>query len=66
MQDILKERLKKPFESFDDLVSRIKLLPAPLKTLVKRIMLELEDDTLNHYLFARPPVKERHFQQKRY
>jgi len=61
MLDILKEREKKPFESFEDLAARVKLLPDPSKTIVKRIMLELEDESLNHYIFARPPVKEKPF-----
>jgi len=64
MQDLLKEREKKPFSSFEDISARVKLLPDPLKTLVKRIKLELEDDSLNHYLFARPPVKERRFDRR--
>ncbi len=59
MQDIIKARTQKPFDSFEDISERVKLLPAPLKTITKRIRLELEDDSLNHYLFARPPVKER-------
>jgi len=61
MQDILREREKKPFESFEDLASRVKLLPDPVKTIVKRILMELEEESLNHYMFARPPVKERQF-----
>lgn len=65
MLDILKEREKKPFESFEDLTARIKLLPDPVNTIVKRIIIELEDDSLNHYIFARPPVRERTF-EKRY
>ncbi len=65
MQDILDERRKKPFESFEDLAKRVNLLPDPMKTIVKRIMLELEDESLNHYIFARPPVRERQF-EKRY
>jgi len=64
MLDILNERQKKPFESFEDLANRVKLLPDPLKTLVKRIRIELEDDALNHYLFARPPVRERKFTRR--
>jgi len=64
MQDILRERQKKPFESFEDLAKRVKLLPDPMKTIVKRIRLELEDESLNHYLFARPPVKERKFERR--
>jgi len=65
MQDILKERQNNPFESFEDLSKRVKLLPDPQKTIVKRILLELEDESLNHYIFARPPVRERRF-EKRY
>ena len=64
MQDILAERRKKPFESFEDLAKRVKLLPDPMKTIVKRIMLELEDESLNHYIFARPPVRERTFSRR--
>lgn len=64
MEGVLKEREKKPFESLKDISERVKLLPDPLKILVKRIMLELEDETLNHYLFARPPVKERRFEKR--
>ncbi len=64
MEDILKERSKKPFESFEDLSKRVKLLPDPLKTIVKRIKIELEEDSLNHYIFARPPVKELRFERR--
>lgn len=61
MQDILREREKKLFQSFEDLEARVKLLPNPEKTIIKRILLELEEESLNHYLFARPPVRERKF-----
>ena len=64
MQDILKERQKKPFESFEELAKRVKLLPDPVKTIVKRIEMELEEENLNHYLFARPPVKEHGFKRR--
>ncbi len=59
MQDIIRERAKKPFESFDDLNKRVKFLPDPFKAIVKRIELELQEPGLNHYLFARPPAKEK-------
>jgi len=59
MQDILDERRKKPFESFDDLTARVRLLPDPVKTIVKRIEMELREEDLNHYLFARPPLREK-------
>jgi len=61
MHDILREREKKPFSSFEGLASRVKLLPDPIKTISKRIMMELEEQSLNHYIFARPPVKEKPF-----
>lgn len=40
--DILDERRKKPFESFKDLIDRVKLFPSPVKTLTKRILDELQ------------------------
>jgi len=55
--DILNEREKKPFESFEEIVQRIKLMPDPVKIIVKRIIEELEDPEQKHYIFARPPVK---------
>ncbi|NOZ76461.1 MAG: DUF655 domain-containing protein, partial [Euryarchaeota archaeon] len=45
MWEILDERKKKPFESFEDISQRIKALPDPKKLIVKRILSELEEDT---------------------
>ncbi len=42
MWQIIEEREEKPFESFDDIKKRVKLLPDPKKAIVKRIILELE------------------------
>ncbi len=42
MWEVLQARQEKPFESFDDLRKRVKLLPDPKTLIVKRIMLELE------------------------
>jgi len=42
MWEILQARKEKPFESFDDLKARVKLLPDPKKVVVKRIIKELE------------------------
>ena len=42
MWQIVEEREEKPFESFDDIKKRVKLLPDPKKAIVKRIVLELE------------------------
>ncbi len=42
MLEILEERRDKPFESFKDLKSRVKLIQDPEKLIVKRIVQELE------------------------
>lgn len=69
MQDILKERQVKPFESYEDIEKRVKLMPDPLQALVKRVLEELQNNDLKYYIFARPPVKEepmhRPFHQRR-
>jgi putative nucleotide binding protein len=41
MQEILKQRQEKPFESFKDIKSRIQNLPDPEKAVKKRIIQEL-------------------------
>ena len=41
MWEILNERKGKPFESFEDLTNRVKLLPNPTQVVVKRILAEL-------------------------
>ena len=42
--DVMDERRKKPFQSFDDIRSRVKLFPDPLKTVVRRVVQEIEND----------------------
>jgi putative nucleotide binding protein len=42
MWEIIDARRAKPFESFDDLKARVKLLPDPKQAIVKRILKELE------------------------
>ncbi|MFA4640960.1 DUF655 domain-containing protein [Pyrococcus kukulkanii] len=42
MWDIIEEREKKPFESFEDLKKRVKGLPDPVKMIAKRILEELQ------------------------
>jgi len=59
MQDILAKREQEPFKSLKDLADRVPLLPNPEKTIIKRILKELCEPDLKHYLFARPPKKER-------
>lgn len=60
---ILDERQKKPFESFVDIEQRIAQMPTIAKSLVKRIMAELEDEDEKHLLFCRPPPKEKQFER---
>lgn len=64
MRNILEEREKEPFKSFVDVEKRVRLMPNPAKTIVKRIMEELEGADDKHFLFVRPPStgeKERRF-----
>ena len=42
MWQIIEVRQEKPFESFSDLKNRVKLMPDPEKTIIKRIVQELE------------------------
>ena len=58
LHDILKEREKKPFESFADISARIPLLPDPKKILVQRVLEELQGGS-KYYLLTRPPYQPR-------
>ena len=49
--EVLQTREEKPFESFEDMKSRVKLLPDPKKAIVKRIIEELSG-TEKHNLFV--------------
>mgnify|MGYP000061754002 FL=1 len=57
--DILEEREKKPFESFEDIEKRVPLMPDPLKAIIKRIIEEIQGPEQKHYLFVRPHRKKR-------
>ena len=63
MLDILKARRVKPFESFEDVAKRVKLMPEPKNAVMRRILEELREDGLNHYIFARPPAKKHEFRR---
>ncbi len=54
LMDILAEREKKPFSSFEDISTRVKLMPDPKKAIVKRIVMELQGENVKYYLFVRP------------
>ena len=58
MKDFLDEREKKPFKSFKEIKERIALMPDPKKSLIKRIIEELEGNC-KHYLFVRPPSMQK-------
>ncbi len=59
MFEILGERKKKPFESFEDMANRVPFLKHPEKLIAKRVELELEDSDQKYHLFTRPPVSRR-------
>lgn len=44
MWQILDQREQHPFESFEDMKKRVNLFPDPLKTIVKRILMELKGE----------------------
>ncbi len=52
MNEILENRHRKPFESFEELNSRISGFK-PKEVFVKRIIEELEDQEMKHYLFVK-------------
>ena len=51
MWQIIEARQEKPFEGFSDLKNRVKLMPDPEKTIIKRILQELEG-TEKHKIFV--------------
>lgn len=51
MWAILEERAKQPFKSLEDVKHRVKLLPDPKQTIIKRILMEL-DEANKHKLFV--------------
>ncbi|MEM2916420.1 MAG: DUF655 domain-containing protein [Candidatus Woesearchaeota archaeon] len=51
MWEILEEREKQPFKSFNDLKERVKLMPDPEKAIIKRILAELSG-TEKHKVFV--------------
>ena len=51
MWEIINAREEKPFESFEDIRKRVKLIPDPEKLVVKRILEELEG-TEKHRIFV--------------
>ncbi len=52
MWEIIEERRGEPFKSFEDLKTRVKLMPDPRKMIVKRIIMEISGQE-KHNLFVR-------------
>jgi putative nucleotide binding protein len=50
--NILQERRRKPFESFEDIKNRIEMLSDPKKMIVKRILQEIQNKEERHKLFV--------------
>ena len=65
MLQLIKEREKEPFKSFEDIKTRVHSVPDPIHSMVKRIMEELEGQDIKYYLFVRPPSQEKEFSQRR-
>ena len=63
MLALLDEREKKPFATLEEIPLRVKGTPEPVKSIVKRIIEELEGPEDKHYLFARAPAEPRPPQQ---
>jgi len=53
MWEVIEQRETKPFASFEDLKSRVKLIPDPEKAIAKRILQEIAG-TEKHNLFVEP------------
>lgn len=60
MHEILDERKKKLFSSFEEMQERIDFLRSPDKLIAKRIELELTDPTQKYRIFTRPPLAKGH------
>lgn len=56
MWQIIEERKKKPFKSFEDIKKRVKLLPDPEKAVTKRIFAELNNED-KYKLFVDSPYE---------
>ena len=60
MHEILDERKKKLFTSFEEMQERIDFLRSPDKLIAKRIELELTDPYQKYRIFTRPPLDRSH------
>lgn len=51
MWEIIEARKEKPFESFEDIKERVKLLPDPKHAVLKRILMEIDNED-KHKIFT--------------
>src|SRR3989344_4632184 len=51
MLEIIEARKEKPFESFEDIKERVKLLPDPKHSVLKRILMEIDNED-KHKIFT--------------
>ena len=51
MWELIEKRKERPFDSFEDIKTRVKLMPNPEAVIVKRIILELNEED-KHRLFV--------------
>lgn len=62
MWEVLEERKKKPFESFEEIAQRIKTLPHPKDLIIKRVELELSGEKQvgrgKYKIFTQPLKKD--------
>ena len=58
MWGIIEERKKGPFKSFEDIKNRIKLIPDPKGSVVKRIIEEIENEDERYRIFVAGKPKE--------
>ncbi|MCR4368535.1 MAG: DUF655 domain-containing protein [archaeon] len=59
MLQIIQEREKGQFQTFEEMRKRVHSLPDPVHAIVRRVLEELEGMDVKHYLFVRPPSPER-------
>ena len=58
MWEIVEERRVEPFKDFNDMRNRVKLMPDPVQTIVRRIVSEIEGRE-KHFLFVDGRISER-------
>ena len=59
MLELVDERRKEPFKSFEDINNRVKTIHNPEKLIAKRILEELENPHEKYRLFTRSPLIKR-------